>query len=565
VTLTVSNDTTRPGGGFAVLRLDGSSLPNEIALEDRSSGLYLAGAGKWSKQPTYFKVYSVDANSVLLGPAIVDFMPSDTPVAVHGAGGVVGNVVWAEIRPSAGAASGDVMPDRAELDLAKVGAHAIAGSGKSPQRSAPPPPPPLSTPLPPPQVASPVPPVVPVAAVAAARKRALSIWLVIGGALVLALAFLAPLRNAEFAQRLVCNADGSLHESGIARSVVPCPVAEAPKALDQEELAYNGFLKCLAGKPGCAQKVCADKYLSNFPSAAHTADVTSAKREMDRICQTDYDKSSANDYAAFNECIGATANACDRGGCVERYRNRLTAEPYVTRLRLSAQAASGECKRQREEAAFATFNDCVSANEACDSAKCASGFTSAFPTSNYVSRVLQAAENSARSCAISRVAPQQAPQIQAQPADPVILPAVLENEATNAGKGLAHTLLYKGWARANEVILQCETRALTEKKIETTIYCTTFDLLVTTLHERVAREQNGHPIPGMNNREEMAARIKATWAAANFSKVPDDMTKATLTGLSAFNTEIGRINAKQAAAKARAEARQPKCFLFFCN
>jgi hypothetical protein len=380
-----------------------------------------------------------------------------------------------------------------------------------------------------------------------------------------ALATLVPLRNAEFPQRLVCNIDGSLHESRIARSVVSCPVAEAPKAPDQEELAYNGFLKCLAGKPGCAQKVCADRYISDFPSGAHTADVSSAKREMDRTCQTDADLKLASDFAAFNECIRATVNACDRGGCVERYRNRLTAEPYVSSLRQSAQTASGECKRQREEAAFATFNECVSANEACDTAKCASGFTSAFPTSNYVSRVLQVAENSARTCRDRRVAPQPPALIQAQPADPFIFPAILENEATNAGKGLAHTLLYKGWARANEVILQCETRALTEKKIETTIYCATFDSLVTTLHEQSAREQDGFAIPDMNNREEMAARISATWAAAGFSKVPDDMAKATLTGLGAFKTEIRLINTKRAAAKARAEARQPKCFLFFCN
>lgn len=112
--------------------------------------------------------------------------------------------------------------------------------------------------------------------------------------------------------------------------------------------------------------------------------------------------------------------------------------------------------------------------------------------------------------------------------------------------------------------MQCETRALNEKKIETTIYCATFDLLVTTLHERRAREQNGHAIPDMNNREEMAARISATWTAAGFSKVPADMAKATSTGLSAFNTEIGRVNAKRAADE-RAKSRQPNCFLIFCN
>jgi hypothetical protein len=61
-------------------------------------------------------------------------------------------------------------------------------------------------------------------------------------------------------------------------------------------------------------------------------------------------------------------------------------------------------------------------------------------------------------------------------------------------------------------------------------------------------------MPGMNNREEMVARISATWAAAGFSKVPDDMAKATSTGLGAFNTEIGRINAKRAADKTRAGA-----------
>lgn len=424
MTLTVSSDTTKPGGGFAILRLDGSSLPNEIALEDRSSGLYLAEAGKWSKQPTYFKVDPVDANSVRLGPEIVDFMPSDTPVAVYAAaGGVVGNVVWTEIRPSAGAASGDVLPDRVELDFAKAGVDAIAVAERSPPRSAPLPPLSLDTPIPPPPVIPPVPPVAPAVAAPSATPRIASLrkWLVIAGVVVLALAALATMRNSELAQRLVCNADGPLHEVGIARAIVSCPVPEAPKAPkapNMEELAYNDFLKCLAGKPGCAQKVCADNYLSAFPSAAHSGDVSSAKHEMERVCQADADsKTSASDFAAFNECIRATANACDRGGCVERFRNRLTTEPYASGLRQAARSASTECKRSQEEAAFATFNQCVAANEACDTAKCASAFTSAFPTSTYVSRVLQVAENSARICANGKVPPQTQPQAPTESAE----------------------------------------------------------------------------------------------------------------------------------------------------
>ena len=44
---------------------------------------------------------------------------------------------------------------------------------------------------------------------------------------------------------------------------------------------------------------------------------------------------------------------------------------------------------------------------ACDTARCASAFTSTFPNSAYVSRVLQAAENAARTCAADRPIVQQ--------------------------------------------------------------------------------------------------------------------------------------------------------------
>ncbi len=416
MSLILTSDSSRPGGGYAILKTDGAVAPVSLAIEDRSSGLFLAPGGKWTKHPHYFDVEKVDPTSARLGPEIVDHVEADTILALHGEGaGLLGVQVWPSIRPSAGASSGYVMPNRVEMEVASiVGNMALTPSNAA--ASAPPAPPPAPPtaaqfeelpPLPPPPTPS-VEPLAPPPAAPTGGSGFLKPLLIVNGAVLLIL-FLVFFRGTDAAKELVCEANSPLAGLGVAKILASCP---EKVAADPEAKAYAEYLQCLPGKPVCAQKNCADAYLSTFPSGGHAEQVRAAAMDSQRSCSADADKKTAADtFAAFNECLRTTLNICSRSQCVDRYRYKLTIEPYASSLRQSAETAANDCRRQQEEAGFAEFNRCVAGAAACDTARCASAFTSAYPTSTYVSKVLQTAEYAARTCAAQQpVAPQPAPQ-----------------------------------------------------------------------------------------------------------------------------------------------------------
>jgi hypothetical protein len=135
--------------------------------------------------------------------------------------------------------------------------------------------------------------------------------------------------------------------------------------------------------------------------------VRAANSQSEKSCWPETQKKTdADTFAAFSDCLRITINICNQSQCVDRYRYKLTAEPYASTVRQAAETAANACRRQQEDSAFDAFNRCVAGAEACDTARCASAFTSAFPTSAYVSRVLQTAENAARTCATPPAPPQ---------------------------------------------------------------------------------------------------------------------------------------------------------------
>jgi hypothetical protein len=324
---------------------------------------------------------------------------------------MLGVQVWPAIRPSAGASSGDVMPDRVEMAIiGAIGDGPVASASPTapPATSAAtpsaamdlsplpsPPPPPVRADFAPPREMPPI-----------KRGGLLKPILIANGFILLILGLFA-FRGTETARTLVCEPTGALYGVGIAKSLVPCLET---LAVDPEGTAYNEYLQCLPGKPLCAQKGCGDAYLSAFANGAHAPKVRAASAAIQQACDGDLEKKNAADvFAAFNDCMRITVNVCNRSQCVDRYRYKLAAEPYASSLRQSAETAANDCRRSQEDAAYAQFSSCVAGAAACDTARCASAFTSAFPNSSYVQRVLQAAENAARTCAVERPIQQPAP------------------------------------------------------------------------------------------------------------------------------------------------------------
>ena len=400
MSLTLKSDPSRPGGGYAILRVDGGA-PSSVAIEDRSSGLYLAPGGKWTKQPNYFDIEPIDATDARLGPEIVDHVEADTILALHSAGaGVLGILVWPAIRPSAGASSGNVIDEPAASNAAGITGEippAAEGASAATEEAVtaalaeplPPPPPPMSVTRP--GLAAPPP---------AAKGLSLRNALVIANGLAVLIIGLFLFRGTETAKGLVCEPTGALRGVSLARTFVSCPETAE---VDPEQTAYNDYLQCLPGKAACAQTNCGDAYLSGFTNGSHSAQVNAARTESQKSCQADAQKKTmADDFSAFSECMRITINVCNRAQCVDRYRYKLTVEPYASSLHQEAETAANDCRRLQEESAFADFNRCVAGAAACDTARCAGAFTAAFPASSYVSKVLSTAENAARICAATQ-------------------------------------------------------------------------------------------------------------------------------------------------------------------
>ena len=325
--LTLTSDPSRPGGGYAILQVDTGAAPASLAFEDRSTGLFLAPGGKWTKQPHHFDVERIDAMRVRLGPDIVDHVDADAILALHRQdAGVLGVQVWPAIRPSAGAASGDVMPDRVEMAI-------VSAIGDSPLRlrlrpNRPPRPHRRRWRLFRRRLRRPVRlEFAPKPAEPARRGGLLKPILIANGLLLLILGLFA-FRGTDAAKALVCEPTGALYGIGIVKSLVAC--AEKA-AVDPEETAYNDFLQCVPGQPACAQKRCGDAYLSAFVYGAHAAKVRAASAASQQACEAEAEKNNAAKiFSEFNDCMRITINVCNRSQCVDRYRYKLTTEPYAS-------------------------------------------------------------------------------------------------------------------------------------------------------------------------------------------------------------------------------------------
>ena len=101
MTLSLRNDRSRAGGGFALLEGEGLADVSTIAIENASSpGSYLGEDGKWGKAPFQFPVEAA-SGGLSLGPHVVDFVPTDMQVALHAQDGRdLGKLFWADVIPS---------------------------------------------------------------------------------------------------------------------------------------------------------------------------------------------------------------------------------------------------------------------------------------------------------------------------------------------------------------------------------------------------------------------------------------------------------------------------------
>ncbi|WP_294532291.1 hypothetical protein [uncultured Rhodoblastus sp.] len=289
ITLSLKSDPSRPGGGYAILRVEGGAAPSAVAIEDRSSGLYLARGGKWTKQPNYFDIEPVDATDARLGPEIVDHVEADTILALHSAGaGVLGILVWPAIRPSAGASNGNVIDEPVASDAAGITTSPTATGASAAAEEAvaaalakplPAPPPPMSETRP--GFAAPPP---------AAKGLSLRNALLIANGLAVVIIALFLFRGTEIAKGLVCEPTGALHGVSFAHALVSCPEAAE---IDTEQKAYNDYLQCLPGKAACAQISCSDIYLSGFTNGAQSVQVKSARTESQKSCGDDAQKKTA--------------------------------------------------------------------------------------------------------------------------------------------------------------------------------------------------------------------------------------------------------------------------------
>ena len=270
--LTLTSDPSRPGGGYAILQVDTGAAPASLAFEDRSTGLFLAPGGKWTKQPHHFDVERIDATRVRLGPDIVDHVDADAILALHRQdAGVLGVQVLAgdpaeRRRPPAATScltgsrwqSSTPLATAPRLRLVRTARRArIDGAGAS--------------------------------SAAASAAHPGGVRAETGGAgqarrpaqadpdrQRLAPANLSAC--SPFAERTrpkLWSANRLARSTGSGLSKALSPARKKPPSIP-EETAYNDFLQCVPGQPACAQKRCGNAYLSAFVYGAHAAKVRAA-------------------------------------------------------------------------------------------------------------------------------------------------------------------------------------------------------------------------------------------------------------------------------------------------
>jgi hypothetical protein len=363
--LSVQSDPSHPGGGYAILTSDAGGLPDELAIEDRMTEMFLNQVGEWTRRAVLLRVERLDAASVRLGPAIVDAISADSVIAFHEPEGLaLGALIWpATIRPSAGAGGSVVLPDREDY-------------GKRKPDEPPPRPPEPTIVLPPPRPPNPQPDPTPVKPVPvpprprppSPRTGRWKTLLVIVAALAIAGALFAYGRDSDFEQNLVCAPGSLLHDVTFGGLIAPCHAKVPPVVppLDPEDAAYTEFLRCAAGKNGCAAQECASAFVTRFPRGRHFAEVEAIRRVAEQKCSDDdRAKREAKIFADFEACIAAKA-VCDQSQCVDSFRGSLTLDTYVKRLNAIQADAAAKC----QDEPFTAFTSCIAQSAACDAPDC---------------------------------------------------------------------------------------------------------------------------------------------------------------------------------------------------
>jgi hypothetical protein len=404
--LRVKADSSKPGGGFAVLDSD-QAIPARMAIEDRSNGLYLGETGGWTKARAFLAVEPINEKSVRVGPAIVDYIPSDTPIALYDeAATLVGNLVWKHIRPSAGSSNGNAVRIGGEGVAASVQGtvtelEQLPGSMPDPETTGDvlPPRPPETPPTP--------------AAVAAPPRGRSALRAVVAAVVLLvgmpALAYLA-MQIDSFHDPLVCSPTGALHDSAFVNRLFPCrakppeiKIAEAkvPEPQPPDDKPYVAFLECTSGKSGCDAQSCAQTYLGSPKNTQHRDAVERSRADAEKQCRATEDTNRVTTaLQKLNECVASAAVCAGENACISRYEDALKVGPFASQFRQIVQKAAESCKLSQEATAFSTFNQCVAQASTCDKPRCADAYLSQFPNgprSQDVTRIKTSAEAACRS------------------------------------------------------------------------------------------------------------------------------------------------------------------------
>jgi hypothetical protein len=356
----IKTDTARPGGGYALLRVGQSQLVTSIAIQDRESGDFLSESGKWGKQRIYLPVEPAGEGLVRLGPQIVDHISIDTAVAIYGSeNDLVENLIWPALRQSAGG-----RPN-----------WTVGGGKEEPAKNSTMPPP--ATPSRPKltTVTPPSPKQAPAAGFETTSQPKVSKrWAVVATAILFAAAIGYWAWNGSQSERsLVCAGSQPFAQLSELGLLVPCKkvIPEPPKP-DPEAQAYEVFRRCTGSSETCAIGACSTTYLAKFPTGLHATEVQRSQSSATQTCAAD---KAASQYTEFDRCMRATDNPCLQNSCVEKYGQRLDADPYSSWLRQRADSASAQCRTNQDDADYAQFTQCVATTDPCDRARCSASLS----------------------------------------------------------------------------------------------------------------------------------------------------------------------------------------------
>ena len=131
MSLSIKNDSGRPSGGYAILEGPGLQGLTLLAIENCYSGMFLGEDGRWGKSPFLFPVEPAPGapDALLLGPHIVDFVPTELQIGLRTQAGVeLGRLFWVDIIPSRN--PGAITSTAVFADLAQRAAEKVALDAK---------------------------------------------------------------------------------------------------------------------------------------------------------------------------------------------------------------------------------------------------------------------------------------------------------------------------------------------------------------------------------------------------------------------------------------------------